>query len=187
MKARRPFVAKFMALVVGLALCGIPECAQALGQDGGASAQNGQPQQQQSNAASPQTGQQQQQSNGASPQNSQQQQTQDATVDPSHGPLQPVPDQNQPSAQPNQNGATTPEPLPATPEPQQQMQQPLGTATAEGVPVVGGGASRPAGAAIAPAKQNQRRSWLIKLGVLAAVGVAGGTVYALTKGTPSHP
>ncbi len=33
------------------------------------------------------------------------------------------------------------------------MQEPLGTATAEGVPTVGGGASRPAGAAIAPAKQ----------------------------------
>ena len=40
------------------------------------------------------------------------------------------------------------------------MQQPLGAATAEGVPTVGGAASRPAGEAIAPAKQNQRRSLL---------------------------
>ncbi len=44
------------------------------------------------------------------------------------------------------------------------MQQPLGAATAEGVPVVGGAASRPAGEAIAPAKQKQRRSLLIKIG-----------------------
>ena len=44
------------------------------------------------------------------------------------------------------------------------MQEPLGTATAEGVPTVGGAASRPAGEAIAPDKQNQRRSLLIKLG-----------------------
>ena len=160
MKAHRPFVIKFMALVVGLALCGVPECAQAW-QD----PQNGQPQQQ----------------NGT-------------TVDPSQGPLQPVPSQSQPnppSAQPDQNSGIAPEPLPATPAPQpkaeQQMQQPLGAATAEGVPVVGGGASRPAGAAIAPAKQNQRRSLLLKLGLIAAVGVAGGTVYALSKGTSSHP
>jgi hypothetical protein len=165
MKAHRPLVTKFMTLVVGLALCGIPECAQAWSQD-----------------------------DGASPQNRQQQQQGGTTVDPSQGPLQPVPSQNQPNppaAEPNQNTETAPEPLPATPAPQpkseQQMQQPLGAATAEGVPVVGGGASRPAGAAIAPAKQSQRRSLLIKLGVIAAVGVAGGTVYALTKGTPSHP
>ena len=162
MKAQRPLLIKFMTLVVGLALSGVPECAQAWSQDDGASPQNGQPQQ----------------SNGT-------------TIDPSQGPLQPVPSQSEPAAPPDQNSALAPEPLPATPAPQpkpeQQMQQPLGAATAEGVPVVGGGASRPAGAAIAPAKQNQRRSLLIKLGLIAAVGVAGGTVYALTKGTSSHP
>jgi hypothetical protein len=185
MKAHRPLLTKFMTLVVGLALCGIPERAQAWSQDNGVSPQNGQ-QQQQSGA----TGQPQQQ-NGAT---GQQQQQSGTTVDPSQGPLQPVPSQSQPnppSAQPNQSPETAPAPLPATPAPQpkpeQQMQQPLGAATAEGVPVVGGGASRPAGAAIAPAKQNQRRSLLIKLGVIAAVGVAGGTVYALSKGTSSHP
>ena len=61
------------------------------------------------------------------------------------------------------------------------MQEPLGTATAEGVPTVGGAASRPAGEAIAPAKQNQRHSLLIKVGLIAAAGVAGGTVYALDQ------
>ena len=67
------------------------------------------------------------------------------------------------------------------------MQQPLGTATAEGVPTVGGAASRPAGEAIAPAKQNQRRSLLIKIGLIAAAGAAGGIVYGLSKSSPSKP
>lgn len=158
MKAHRPLLIKFMTLVVGLTLCGIPECALAW------------------------------------PQDPQPQQPSGTTIDPSQGPLQPVPSQSQPnppSSGPDQNTAMTPEPLPATPAPQpkaeQQMQEPLGAATAEGVPTVGGAASRPAGAAIAPAKQNQRRSLLLKIGLIAAVGVAGGTVYALSKGTSSHP
>jgi hypothetical protein len=67
------------------------------------------------------------------------------------------------------------------------MQEPLGTATAEGVPVVGGAASRPAGEAIAPDKQKQRRSLLIKIGLIAAAGAAGGIVYGLSKGTSSKP
>ncbi len=67
------------------------------------------------------------------------------------------------------------------------MQQPLGTATAEGVPTVGGAASRPAGEAIAPAKQNQRRSLLIKIGLIAAAGAAAGIVYGLSKSSPSKP
>ena len=85
---------------------------------------------------------------------------------------------------PGQDSDLTQNPQPATPPPQtkaEPQQQPLGAATAEGVPTVGGGASRPAGEAIAPAKQNQRRSLLLKLGVIAAVGVAGGTVYALVE------
>src|ERR1700757_4220766 len=69
--------------------------------------------------------------------------------------------------------------LPAAPAPQQkseQFQQPLGAATAEGVTTVGGAASRPAGMAIAPDKQKDRRSLLIKLGLIAAAGIAVGTV-----------
>jgi len=158
MKAQRPLLIKFMTLVVGLVLCGGPECTQAWAQ---------------------------------SPQNNQQQQPTGTTVDPSQGPLQPVPSETQPAPEPNQDTVIAPEPAPATPAPQpkpeQQMQQPLGAATAEGVPTVGGAASRPAGAAIAPAKQNQRRSLLLKIGLIAAVGVAGGTVYALTKGTSARP
>lgn len=124
----------------------------------------------------------------ASPQSGQQNGT---TIDPSQGPLQPVPGQNQPEYNPSPNLEVPQQGLPATPPPdlkaEPQMQEPLGAATAEGVPTVGGAASRPAGAAIAPAKQNQRRSLLLKLGLIAAVGVAGGTVYALSKGTSSRP
>ena len=159
MKAHKT-LAKLMVLVVAAVLCGLPEYAQA------------------------------QQQSGASPQNSQQNGT---TIDPSKGPLQPVPTQNEPAAQ----SPTTPNPesstelLPATPAPQTkaepQMQEPLGAATAEGVPTVCGAASRPAGEAIAPSKQNQRHSLLLRMGLIAAAGVATGTVYALSKGTSSKP
>ena len=122
----------------------------------------------------------------------QQDQQTGTTIDPSKGPLQPVPTQNQPAqnGMPNMPESST-YAMPATPAPQpraqQQMQEPLGAATAEGVPVVGGAASRPAGEAIAPDKQKQRRSLLIKLGLIAAAGVAGGVVYGLSKGTSAKP
>jgi hypothetical protein len=117
------------------------------------------------------------------------------TVDPSAGPLAPAPN-TQPAAP-----TSTPEDqtkLPANPQPQTETTQkpavkqppapePLGTAAAEGVNTAGNGASKPAGSAIAPAKQNRKRSLLIKLGALAAVGVAVGTVAALSRGTPGNP
>ena len=161
MKAHQKLLTKIMVLITGLVLCGVPEYAQAWQQGTG----------------SPLSGQQDQQTG--------------TTIDPSKGPLQPVPSQNEPqNVQPANPEAFT-EPLPATPAPQpraeQQMQQPLGTATAEGVPVVGGAASRPAGEAIAPDKQKQRRSLLLKVGLIAAVGVAGGVVYGLSKGTSAKP
>lgn len=162
MKAHQKLLTKFMLLIVGSALCGLPEYVQA----------------QQS-----QTGQQNQQT----------QQQNGTTINPAQGPLQPVPTQNEPNA-PNpqtQNPESTTQATPATPQPQPkpepQIQQPLGAATAEGVPTVGGAASRPAGEAIAPAKQSQRRSLLIKVGLIAAAGVAAGVVYGLSKGTSAKP
>jgi hypothetical protein len=116
------------------------------------------------------------------------------TVNPAQGPLEPVPtnqDQNQlpetPQAQ--QPGQTAPaQQTPLKPAPQTQNQtEPLGTATAPGVSTVGGGASKPAGTAIAPAKQRQYRSFLVKLGLIAGAGAALGTVYALSRGTSSTP
>ena len=162
MKAHQRVITKLMVLVVGAVMCGVPELAQAMQQE------------------------------TANPQGTQQDQQNGTTIDPSKGPLQPVPTENQPtqSTPPNMPESST-DMMPATPapqpKPQQQMQEPLGAATAEGVPVVGGAASRPAGEAIAPDKQRQRRSLLIKIGLIAAAGVAGGVVYGLSKGTPSKP
>jgi hypothetical protein len=159
MEARYLFLTQCMLLVLAFALCGMPELLQA--QD------------------------------AASPQQSPQMGT---TVDPSKGPLQPIPTQtlpDTPSAErPAPDNDMTQNPQTATPPPQTRMepqQEPLGAATAEGVPTVGGGASRPAGAAIAPAKQNQKRSLLIKMGAIAAVGVAAGTIYGISKGTSAKP
>jgi hypothetical protein len=69
----------------------------------------------------------------------------------------------------------------------QSVQEPRGTAAARAAKTQGGAASKPAGAAIAPAKQRRTRSLLIKLGVIAGAGAALGTVYALAKGSPSRP
>jgi hypothetical protein len=63
----------------------------------------------------------------------------------------------------------------------------LGTAVGQQGVTTGGVASRPAGAAIAPAKQRQYRSLFIKIGAIAAAGAAIGTIVALTKGSPSTP
>ena len=115
-----------------------------------------------------------------------------STVDPSQGPLNPVPTQSAPDApSAAQPPAQQPQTQPATgqpgTQPQQTQREPLGAAAAEGIRTAGGGASRPAGSAIAPAKQHQVRSFLIKLGAVAAAGAAIGTVYALSKGTSSTP
>jgi outer membrane biosynthesis protein TonB len=124
-------------------------------------------------------------------------------------------EQNAPPAQPqtqqttDQTGTTQPpaqlpeapqaqEPVgtPALPQDAQQQQSqqqnkkdetPVGAAAAQKGETAGGAASKPTGTAIAPAKQRQVRSLLLKLGMIAAGGAAIGTVLALTKGTPSVP
>ena len=75
----------------------------------------------------------------------------------------------------------------ASPTPGQEPQEPRGTAAAQAAKTHGGAASKPAGAAIAPAKQRRTRSLLIKLGIIAGAGAALGTVYGLSKGSPSRP
>ncbi|MCU1219158.1 MAG: hypothetical protein JWN42_355 [Candidatus Angelobacter sp.] len=113
------------------------------------------------------------------------------SVNPSQAPLQPVttyPDaagaqQDQPS--PN----TSPAPqtsVPEGPRPKTQT-EPVGAATAESVPTAGGAAAKPAGIAIAPAKQHQTRSLLFKIGAVVAAGAALGTIYALSHSTSSTP
>jgi hypothetical protein len=94
---------------------------------------------------------------------------------------------------PDSPGATKPqsEQEKATPavaqQPVRSAPQPTGTAAAQAGKLSGNAASRPAGAAIAPAKQRQVRSFLIKMGVIAGAGVAIGTVALLSKGTSPKP
>jgi hypothetical protein len=85
--------------------------------------------------------------------------------------VQNPPAQNQPANPPGQT---------------QKPQQPSGTAVAPEVRPSGGAASKPAGVAIAPPKQRQIRSLLIKFGFLAGAGVAIGTVVGLSAASPSH-
>jgi len=63
----------------------------------------------------------------------------------------------------------------------------VGTAAAEAASIRGAGASKPAGIAIAPGKQHQARSLLIKVGAILGAGAAVGTVMALSMASPSKP
>jgi hypothetical protein len=121
-----------------------------------------------------------------------------ASVNPSQAPLQPVttyPDaagEQQPAATttPAQTVPTQTVPaqtnVPEAPQPKRQT-EPVGAAAAESVPTAGGAAAKPAGVAIAPAKQHQTRSLLLKIGAVVAAGAAVGTIYALSHSTPSTP
>ena len=98
-----------------------------------------------------------------------------------------------PSATPKEPSTTyldanqQPEAADAAQVPQQNSQAPVGTAAAEKGVTVGGAASKPAGNAIAPAKQRQTRTLALKIGAIVAGGVALGTVYGLSKKTTSVP
>lgn len=72
-------------------------------------------------------------------------------------------------------------------QPQNAAHEPVGTAAAEWMPASGIAASRPSGAAVAPAKQRRARAIVIKVGALLGAGAAVGTVYALSKASPSRP
>lgn len=80
--------------------------------------------------------------------------------------------QNQPSAAPQQ----------PTEEPKA-----VGTAAAPYVKPAGVAASRPAGAAIAPAKQKRSHAFVIKFALIAGAAAAGGAIYALSAGSRSRP
>lgn len=84
----------------------------------------------------------------------------------------------------NQPAATSSSPSEAQ---QNSTSKPVGTAAAPYEKTTGVAASRPSGAAIAPAKQRRARSILIKVGVLVGAAVAVGTVVALSSASPSRP
>lgn len=89
--------------------------------------------------------------------------------------------QNQTNAQKPANQQGTPEPRPGNPS------EPVGTAVAPYESPVGAAVSRPTGAAIAPAKQKRRHTFIIRLGLVVGAAVAIGTVVALSKGSPNRP
>jgi hypothetical protein len=74
----------------------------------------------------------------------------------------------------------------ATPQ-EQKIEQPVGTAAAEGPAVRGITAAQPAGVAIAPGKQRRVRTIVIRVGAIVGGAAALGTVIALTAGTSSKP
>jgi anti-anti-sigma factor len=75
-----------------------------------------------------------------------------------------------------------------SPKKQQDVsQEPVGTAAAEFIKTTGVAASKPAGSAIAPAKQRRARSILIKVAAIAGAGAAVGAVVALSAASPSRP
>lgn len=76
---------------------------------------------------------------------------------------------------------------PSPNQPQDVPQEPVGTAAAEFIKTTGVAASKPAGSAIAPAKQRRARSILIKVAAIAGAGVAVGAVVALSAASPSRP
>jgi len=113
------------------------------------------------------------------PQNPVQQSSPSQNAQPANPQPQPSQPQGTQTAQPAQAQPSQPAPT--------DQQAPAGAAAAPAGATAGGAASRPAGNAIAPAKQRQVRSLLIKLGAVAAAGAAVGVVYALSRSSPAVP
>lgn len=87
-----------------------------------------------------------------------------------------------------QAGSPPPAPSQTAPPGQQNApQQPVGTAAAPYVRPEGVPASRPAGAAIAPAKQRRVRIYAVRIALLVGAAVAIGTVVAASEGSPARP
>jgi len=91
--------------------------------------------------------------------------------------------QLQSSSSNGQNGSLPP----GQDQQQKDAAQPVGTAAAPNEMASGVMASKPAGAAIAPAKQRRVRTFMISLGVVAATCVAIGIVAGLSRTSPSKP
>lgn len=129
---------------------------------------------------------------------------------------QPVPTQSQPAQQDQQKQQSAPANQPETPNvpspgPQQSEPaargletradassssqtlqdnpnaHPVGTAAAPLTRPTGIAASRPAGAAIAPAKQRRVKPIVIRVGIIVGAAAAVGVVAGLSKGSSSRP
>jgi hypothetical protein len=122
----------------------------------------------------------QQETQDQRPQNASAQQGSESTTVPGNAlPDSPSPPSSQARDQSGQESGSS--------QPQTSVQKPLGTAAAPYERTMGVAASRPAGAAIAPAKQKRVRTILISVGVIVGAGIAVGSVAALSHGSPSRP
>jgi hypothetical protein len=90
-------------------------------------------------------------------------------------------EQSSAQSQASEPAQQPPPAMPAT------TKEPLGAAAAETVPTMGIAASRPAGAALAPAKQRRVRTILIRMGAVVGAAAALGVTMAVTEGSPSKP
>jgi hypothetical protein len=175
MHSLKPWISgtnRALAGVLALCMAGVPQAVAQSAQDTQTNQSNTQPNQ--------------------PPQQRQQNPNSTLVPDPSKSPLQPVPAPTQelpaaPSSTNAQPQTALTAPQDQTPQPPQKIEPPLGAAGAEAGNPAGGLASKPAGNAIAPAKQRQVRSMLIKVGAIAAGAAALGIVYGLTRATPSTP
>ncbi len=156
---------QLMILVIAFTLCGGPQVAAA------------------QQSASPQNDQQQPADQNGNNQQNVGTSQESATPDPSKGPLKPN-EQTLPNAPSASQQQAQPQ---ASQDQQEPKEAPLGAAAAQAAKTSGGAASKPAGTAIAPAKQHQTRSLLIKVGAIAAGAAALGIVYGLSRGTSSVP
>ena len=95
-------------------------------------------------------------------------------------------DQSQPRAGESQSTQTGTSQASSDPLPNG-LTKPVGTAAAPVATVTGVTASRPVGAAIAPAKQRRARAILIRVSIVVGTAVAVGTVAALSRASPSRP
>jgi hypothetical protein len=80
-----------------------------------------------------------------------------------------------------------PQPQSQTPPSQEPAAAPSGAAGAKAAKVKGAPVAKPAGAAVAPARQRGHRSLLIKLGLVAGAGIAVGAAVALAERSPARP
>lgn len=99
-----------------------------------------------------------------------------------------LPDAPEPAQSPSRNqGGQSDSSQPSPDQQQNGAAKPVGTAAAPYEMPTGVAGSRPAGAAIAPAKQRRVRAIVIGVGVILAAGVALGTVAAVSHTSPSQP
>lgn len=100
-----------------------------------------------------------------------------------------------PAAQQSAEPAAQEQNIPPAPQPQPAQNSAgqngtpaaVGTAAAPAETNAGAAASRPAGAAIAPARQRRRHALLIRMGIVVGAGVAIGAVALLAHSSASEP